>query len=376
MKEKHHLFALQKCRKRQCFEADLEDMLHRRTNALKGQMNQESMKNLFYLGDMHAKQCTHLSYCHWVEAVCTSSKLYTVSKPHVYARTERNTEPSAMFDHGILLCLCYVPFVGPVAPKILKINPQPSARASWRSLCSQDHTDKKVSRWMGRRWKFVVNRVIWPCRSCNHVSAFDAFGYEKMEISEFQNSLRPISVSSVSCSRSARAKSSSFWVSVSTVSTAVRWTRSKRSKRSARGAGFRCDHGGTGGTSKRCQRLSCLNILPVYLHIISFISNCIHWPNSIIHWHITRTTVNIFKLRNLSCSNNKLPTELRLRPHGLQTKWNSTNTIGLSHTGQRHPLSLDVFRCNHHNVKLGDALDPREELPPSDSSLGHKWSLM
>lgn len=48
---------------------------------------------------------------------------------------------------------------------------------------------------MGRRSKFVVNGVIWPCRSCNHVSAFDAFGYEKMEISEFQNSLRPIWVS-------------------------------------------------------------------------------------------------------------------------------------------------------------------------------------
>ena len=40
---------------------------------------------------------------------------------------------------------------------------------------------------------------------------------------------------------------------------------------------------------------------------------------------------------------------------------------------KRHPLSLDVFRCNHHNVKLGDALDPREELPPlEESSLGHK----
>ena len=122
-----------------------------------------------------------------------------------------------------------------------------------------------MSRRMGRRSKSVVNGVIWPCRSCNHVSAFDAFGYEKMEISEFQNSLRPIWVSSVSCSKSARAKSSSFWVSVSTVSTVVRWTRSKRS---ARGAGFRCDHGGTGGPSKRCQILSYLNISPYHiLHI-------------------------------------------------------------------------------------------------------------
>ncbi len=52
------LFALQKCLKHQCFEADLEDMLDTRTNTLKGQMNQESMETC--LSNMHAKQCTHL----------------------------------------------------------------------------------------------------------------------------------------------------------------------------------------------------------------------------------------------------------------------------------------------------------------------------
>ncbi len=161
------------------------------------------------------------------------------------------------------------------SPKILKINnPQPSARiASWRSfLCSQQPRDKNVSR-LGRQCsKFVVNSVIWPFNVVHVIISphllllvtiwKHVWLQENVRISEFQN---PTTSASVSCSRSARAKSSSF--SVLSVSTVVRSTRSKRSARGAE----RCDHGGTGGTSKRSKKNPKMMSDIVMSYIISYI---------------------------------------------------------------------------------------------------------
>lgn len=288
---------------------------------------------------MHAKHCTHLLYCHWVEAVCTSSKLYTVTKPPVYARTERNTNHSAMFDHGILVCLCHVPFVGAgfagaswIAPKssktthshplgplegpcAVKITRTRMCRDGWeddRNLLSTGSSGHVVHVIMSLHLMLLDTKK-WKSR--NFRTHFGRYGCRRCPAPE---------VPGQSLHRSGcRCPPCPPW-SVGPVQSV---------RRGERGSGATTVAPAAPQNDVRYCHIS------IYLHTISFISNCIHWPNSIINWHITRTTVNIFKLRNLSCNNNKLPTELRLRPHGLRT-----NTIGLSHAGQRQKTS-SVFRC-------------------------------